>query len=92
LKINEYIKKLKNMKEKCQLFLDTYNVFEWFIIKYFGIEYLNELIELAKSDDIKENKLLMVKLNDIWFKLPDHIFNIKENPKGWIEFLNIIEI
>ena len=30
-------------------------------------------------------------LNQAWFELPDAEFNLKENPPGWREFLNVIE-
>lgn len=75
------------MEEKYKLFLDTHKEFDWFIIEYFSEETLLRLIELAKN---KHNTLFSM-MNDIWFCLPDSKFNIIENPKGWNEFLAIIE-
>jgi hypothetical protein len=75
------------MEEKYKLFLDTYKEFDWFIIEYFGEESLEVLIDFAKV----ENPVLFDVLNDMWYELPDNKFNIIENPKGWNEFLTIIE-
>jgi len=63
--------------------------FQWFIEKYFGIDMVKKLDILAEE---KNQLLLFNILNDIWFELPDHIFNIMENPKGWKEFLEVIEV
>lgn len=73
---------------KCELFLQTCNKFEWFIVKWFGVVLFDFCKKLAERGD--ESSLLSV-LNTIWFDLPDDIFNIKENPEGWNEFLAIIE-
>lgn len=75
------------MEEKYKLFLDTHKEFDWFIIEYFGEESLEVLIDFAKG----ENPVLFDVLNDMWYELPDNKFNIIENPKGWNEFLAIIE-
>jgi len=39
-----------------------------------------------------ENVTMMISImNSVWFHLPDNKFNIIENPKGWKEFLYLIE-
>jgi len=30
-------------------------------------------------------------LSRVWYLLPDEVFNIRNNPKGWNEFLSLIE-
>lgn len=79
---------LQIVRDTCKSFLEKKDEFKWFIVRYFGEEYFESLIKLAES----ENGRLISELNDVWFKLPDHIFNIKENPKGWSSFLSIIEM
>lgn len=79
---------LKIIRDVCKSFLDNKDEFEWFIVKYFGKGYFESLIILAEAVDGQ----LITELNDVWFKLPDHIFNIKENPKGWSKFLSILEM
>lgn len=62
--------------------------FEWFISRYFTenmLYKLRELVFTGKDDELYK------KLNDIWFILPDHIFNIVESPDGWNEFLSIVD-
>lgn len=72
----------------CQRFLELLPKFEWFITKYFGQEETDRCKTLAEKNEESE---LLNKLNDIWFYLPDYIFNIRENPKGWSEFLSLID-
>lgn len=72
----------------CQRFLELLPKFEWFIRRWFGQKTVDYLKQLA--NDGKEAELSN-KLNDIWFELPDDIFNIRENPEGWNEFLSLIE-
>ena len=72
----------------CQRFLELLPKFQWFIKRWFGQETVDYLKQLA--NDGKEAEL-SGKLNDIWFELPDDIFNIRENPDGWNEFLSLIE-
>lgn len=74
--------------DKCQLFLENCAKFKWFIERYFGESEFMRCKELAEAN--KEDELLNT-LNRIWFYLPDNVFNIKENPDGWSEFLSIIE-
>ena len=79
---------IRIIKDVCQSFLEKKGEFEWFIIKYFGEAYLESLIILAEAEDGQ----LISELNDVWFKLPDHIFNIVEKPKGWLTFLSLVEM
>ena len=67
--------------------------FEWFILKYYGPAMIHDLDDLVKQEDgvrCPVERMITI-LNDIWFDLPDHIFNIMENPPGWSEFLRLIE-
>lgn len=72
----------------CQRFLELLPKFEWFITKYFSQEETDRCKTLAEKN---EESCLLSALNRIWFYLPDHIFNIRENPQGWSEFLSLIE-
>jgi hypothetical protein len=76
------------MRNICQEFITTCETFKWFIIKYFGEKAFLALLELANNDKTED---LLEALHVIWFQLPDNQFNIIENPKGWKEFLNLIE-
>jgi len=67
---------------------ENYPKFEWFILFYFGARAVNKL---AKAREMQNVPLLMSILNTIWYELPDSQFNIKENPAGWTEFLEVIE-
>lgn len=72
----------------CQRFLELLPKFEWFIKRWFGqktVDYLKQLANDGKEEELSN------KLNDIWFELPDDVFNIRENPEGWNEFLSLIE-
>ena len=71
-----------------QQFDDTCETFKWFFLKYgYQEDWLN-LLQQREMDNMDGMKNIM---NQIWFELPDHIFNIMENPHGWTEFLNLIE-
>lgn len=60
----------------------------WFIKQYFGLEKFRDLWNLAAVDKEEE---LYHELNEIWFSLPDNVFNISVNPKGWSDFVNLLE-
>lgn len=62
--------------------------FKWFIEEYFPNKFII-LEEMAKDGKGVE---LLAELNNIWFFLPDNIFNILNMPKGWGEFLNVVEV
>lgn len=65
----------------------SYPIFEWFIFKYFP-DSVQELLIFRNLNECGE---LISILNDIWFALPNKKFNIQLNPKGWSEFLSLIE-
>ena len=60
----------------------------WFIEKYFGKQKLVEMKEMARKG---EEDRLKAECNDIWFRLPDSIFNVRERPRGWMLFLRLVE-
>jgi hypothetical protein len=65
----------------------SYPIFEWFIQKY-----CSTTIPMLKEAREQGNTPRMINLlNDVWFDLPDSKFNIIQNPKGWKEFLSLIE-
>ena len=69
-------------------FIEVYPSFAWFITRWFGQTTLDTCIKLASEGNDSE---LGAILNEIWFALPSHIFNIIESPEGWSEFLFVIE-
>ena len=73
---------------KCEEYLANQHEFKWFIEKYFGLPLYESLAIIATA---KQGKVLLDHLNNIWFYLPDNLFNIRENPPGWGKFLDIIE-
>ena len=75
-------------KTKCEMYLQNEQHFKWFIEKYFGINKLTLLHEFAKDNKSAE---LDSELTLIWYHLPDSQFNIIANPKGWQEFLQVLE-
>lgn len=69
--------------------------FKWFFLEYgFAkewwkiISYRNSATEENYDATVFHMKSIM---NDVWFKLPDNVFNIIVMPKGWKEFLSLIE-
>lgn len=62
--------------------------FEWFFHKYGYTNTWNVLLKLRTISDIQSMRVLM---NEIWFALPEGTFNIIENPKGWSDFLYLLE-
>ena len=68
------------------LFDTTKDSFKWFWLEY-GFAW-NELIRFR---EMKRKGSMINLMNDVWFALPDNKFNIVENPKGWSEFLSLIE-
>lgn len=75
-------------KDICTQFLNSLDEFSWFIKKYFGEETVEILKNYAKE---RNESKLRPALNEIWFRLPDDLCNIRENPKGWNMFLQLIE-
>ena len=72
----------------CKRFLEVKEDIRWFVDKYFPNKML-VLEEMAKENKGME---LFNQLNDVWFHLPDNVFNIMENPKGWDKFLSLVEV
>lgn len=72
----------------CSDFLESKSDFRWFIEKYFGPLKFSTMVQLAeqgKEDQLKD------ECNDVWFRLPDNIFNVRERPRGWMKFLSLLE-
>lgn len=61
--------------------------FKWFIVGSFMGVWEN-LVSLREKEDVTH---MIIQLENIWFWLPDSKFNIQVNPKGWSEFLNLLE-
>lgn len=72
----------------CADFMEGQAEFGWFIEKYFGKQKLVEMKEMARKG---EEDRLKTECNDIWFRLPDSIFNVRERPRGWMLFLRLVE-
>lgn len=78
----------KTEKTSSQKFMESYAQMEWFIVKYFGQGYFNNLKAAAEAGKDQDAE---IALNEVWFHLSDNLFNIMENPKGWSELLSIVE-
>lgn len=77
-----------NDNEFFDYFEKTKEEFHWFFRDYgYGSEF-SRLEALAKSK-CKDDMLDI--MNHIWFMLPDYRFNIMANPRGWKEFINLLE-
>lgn len=78
------------MKDKAwfELWDKTHSSFYWFFIKY-GYELEWNVIIMWR--EVYNRSEMITLMNKVWFELPDHIFNIRVNPKGWSEFLALIE-
>lgn len=72
----------------CADFMEGQAEFGWFIEKYFGKQKLVEMKEMARKG---EEDRLKAECNDIWFRLPDSVFNVRERPRGWMLFLRLVE-
>ena len=72
----------------CKDYLSKKELFKWFIEKYYGLKKYLELWELAEQG--REAKLRS-ELVDIWFRLPDSIFNLQVCPEGWESFVNLLD-
>ena len=68
-------------------FDETKDTFEWFVRKHFPFAW-DELLRLR---ELKIQQAMLSLMGEIWYYLPDETFNIKVNPKGWNEFLALIE-
>jgi len=85
-----------NAKEWIEEFERTSDKFHWFFLRYDFETHWSLLMEIknrsceCKSDEDRMYKMLTI-MNEVWFRLPDHTFNIIEMPEGWREFLNLLE-
>jgi hypothetical protein len=62
--------------------------FQWFFREY---GFMKQWAKLCIAREFNNKEAMLVQMDYVWFKLPDHIFNIKVNPVGWQEFLNLVE-
>ena len=69
-----------------KVFDKTKDKFQWFIEEYFPGTWQ----AILSNREGGHRGAMIFLMNDVWFKLPDHKFNIKESPKGWNEFLFLI--
>lgn len=76
-----------NNSKWLEQFDETSGKFRWFIDEYFKSMW-DILIEARHNKDVDK---MISTMNIIWYELPDNRFSIKENPKGWNEFLFLIE-
>ena len=72
----------------CKDFLKLQYKFKWIIKRHFGDDVVTELTRLAI---LNESSILYQKLDSIYWDLPDHIYNIKENPDGFSELLYLVD-
>ena len=69
-------------------FDQSYKNFEWFFREYkFNSEW-EALLSARDKENIGKMKTLM---NRVWFELPSNKFNIKTNPKGWNDFIFLLD-
>lgn len=81
-------KEPKKVDEYCQNYLAEHKHFDWILERYYGKEKVLELWNLAEAGESEHIRNI---LNGIWFELPDNIFNIRNNPPGWEQFLHFVE-
>jgi hypothetical protein len=62
--------------------------FQWFFLQY-GFDAEWKRLEEARAKN--QVKKMLDLMNFVWCELPDDIFNIKMNPKGWNEFISLLE-
>ena len=60
-----------------------------FINKYLGNYEVKSLNKLAHQ---RNQAKLFSRLMIIWTLLPENVFNIENNPQGWKEFLEVIDL
>jgi len=78
---------MKTNEEILKVFDEGFPKFKWFLDKYFDEGFMETLIWARQT---RNTTALLGILNQAWFELPDAEFNLKENPPGWREFLNVI--
>ena len=68
-------------------FDETSESFKWFIKEHYPLAW-DELLRLR---ELELHSAMISLMSEMWYYLPDDKFNIKVNPKGWNEFLALIE-
>lgn len=68
-------------------FDETKDEFQWFIKEH----YPSAWDELLRLRGLGLHSAMISLMSEMWYYLPDDQFNIKVNPKGWNEFLALIE-
>lgn len=74
--------------EYCQRFLQSCSEFRWIIQQQFGTSRYVELIEYAENND---EETLKTEIYDAWYDLPQDVFNMQTNPKGYETLLSFVE-
>lgn len=74
----------------------THLKFRWAFLEYGFTKEWYKLLTTRKNEtstfsETQQAYIMKAILNDVWFKLPSNVFNIKVNPKGWNEFLFLVE-
>lgn len=75
-------------REWFDMFDETKDKFKWFFMDY-GFGHLWE--NLKHLRELEYRDFMLDIMNVVWLKLPDSKFNIIDNPKGWSEFLELLE-
>lgn len=65
-----------------------YKKFEWFFNQY---NFETEWKKLLSARDKEHINTMRTIMNKVWLELPSCKFNIRANPKGWAEFLDLLE-
>lgn len=81
---------MRTKKDVLKAFDEGYPKFKWFLEKYESF-FPDEIPLLEAAREREDVQYILNTLNNIWYYLPDSVFNIKVKPPGWFEFLNVIE-
>jgi hypothetical protein len=80
--------KAVSTKQWFQLFDDSKGKLKVIFDRYELHDVWQDLMQRRAEKNQKE---MLSILNRLWFELPDHIYNIIENPEGFQELLNLVE-
>ena len=88
-KTNQVLTKLNAMTEQEWLkrFDESKQEFKWFIDQYFP----GNFSKLEHMRNMCRWSSMLNLMNDMWYKLPDDKFNIVEKPKGWSQYVSLLE-
>ena len=75
-------------EEWFQLFDRTKDQFQWFFKEY---GFSKQWAKIIVARELGSRKNMLANMAVVWVRLPDHIFNIKVNPKGWTSFCMLID-